>query len=87
MSTDALWNEGATEEEFIEAYQALIDNGQAWLLEGSVGRTAHDLIQAGKCRLGPERFKDYWGGIVPAHDDIEPGSPGSLSYWEEHRND
>jgi hypothetical protein len=85
MTIDALWNDEATEEEQIEAYQGLIDSGQAWLLEGHVGRTAHGLIEAGLCRLGPNRVRDFYGNTVPAHTDIEPGYPGSTSYWEAHR--
>ncbi len=38
-----------TEEEIIEAFQFLIDNGDAWSLQGFYGRTAHNLIQRGVC--------------------------------------
>ena len=38
-----------SEEELIEGFQHLIDNGHAWTLQGIYGRTAHDLIVAGKC--------------------------------------
>ena len=38
-----------TEEELIEFFQELIDSGLAWSLQGSYGRAARDLIDAGLC--------------------------------------
>ena len=36
-------------EAVVELFQTLIDNGMAWQLQGSYGRTAMDLIQNGYC--------------------------------------
>lgn len=44
--------EGASEEEQLEAWQYLVDTGLAWTLQGWYGRTATDLIEAGKIKLG-----------------------------------
>jgi hypothetical protein len=38
-----------TEEQQISAWQHLIDTGLAWSLQGSFGRTAMALIEAGIC--------------------------------------
>jgi hypothetical protein len=83
----AVWREDATEDEFVEAYQELIDTGQAWRLEGSVGRTAMDLIESGVCTLGPVGHRDYWGNYVPSRDEVEPGTKGSVEYAERMREE
>jgi len=36
-------------DEAVELFQELIDNGMAWSLQGSYGRTAVALIEAGQC--------------------------------------
>ena len=48
----ALYREDATEDELVVLYQELVNNGQAWMLEGSVGRTAYDLIEQGVIMRG-----------------------------------
>lgn len=87
MDVSAIWDEEATAEQTVEAYQYLIDNGQAWLLEGTVGRTAMDLIQAGQCMLGEQAHTDYWGNRVPSRHEVEPGTPGSAEYVAERSSD
>jgi hypothetical protein len=38
-----------TEEQYLAAWQHLIDTGLAWTLRGYFGRTARALIDAGEC--------------------------------------
>lgn len=77
---DALTGGDVTEDEFIAAYQELIDTGQAWRLEGSVGRTAMDLIERGVCMLGEEGHRDYWGNYVPSRHEVQAGTKGSPEF-------
>ena len=84
VNYDALWDEDASEEDTIATYQALIDSGMAWSLEGHVGRTAMGLIESGQCMLGEEAHVDYWGNRVPSRTEVEPGTKGSREYVEAH---
>lgn len=81
----ALYRESATHDEIVEAYQAIIDSGEAWRLEGHVGRTAMALIESGECILGEEGHRDYWGNYVPSRHEVVPGSKGSVEYAEAQR--
>lgn len=70
------------EQEEIVFFQDLINTGQAWLLQGSYGRTAMDYIDAGLCMLGEVGQRDYWGNYVPSRYEVEPGTKGSKEYCE-----
>jgi len=44
------WEDGELDDEStIELFQHLIDSGLVWQLQGSYGRTAHNLIEQGYC--------------------------------------
>ena len=43
------WIEAESEDQYIEAWQSLIDSGLAWKLQGWFGRTAQQLIEQGIC--------------------------------------
>ncbi len=44
------WLDADNEEQVIEAWQHLVDTGLAWQLQGSTGRAAAELIEAGIIR-------------------------------------
>ena len=65
--------------------QEMINAGQAWRMEGSVGREAMRLLESGACML-PKEFKtDYYGNRVPSRDVLQAGSKGTLknsqNFW------
>lgn len=74
--------EAETEAEHVEAYQDLINSGAAWRLEGSVGREAMSLIEAGQCMLGEQGHRDYWGNYVPSRYEVQAGTKGSAEFVE-----
>lgn len=69
----------------VTLFQAWIDSGTAWQLEGSVGREAMSLIEAGHCVLGEVGHRDYWGNYVPSRHEVKPGTLGSAEYAERMR--
>lgn len=42
-------DEPESEEQYVEAWQTLIDTGLAWQLQGFFGRTAEMMINTGVC--------------------------------------
>jgi hypothetical protein len=60
--------------------QELINSGDAWRLEGSVGRAAMEAITSGQAMLGPKPVRDYWGNLVPAWWMVEAGTEGSPEF-------
>ena len=65
--------------------QEMINNGSAWLMEGSVGRYAMDCLRSGACFLSEKVHYDYYGNRIPSIDEVKDGSVGSLPlssmYW------
>jgi hypothetical protein len=43
----------ATEEQVVDLFQRLVNTGLAWTLQGSYGRTAVDMIDAGLVEVAP----------------------------------
>lgn len=67
-------------ESFLPPMQELINSGQAWRLEGHIGRQCMDCIESGDCILGEEGHRDYWGNYVPSRHEVQPGTKGSIEY-------
>jgi len=51
--------------------QESIERGDIWKFEGSVGRFAMSLLEAGICFLGDEVTFDYYGNRIPPRDEID----------------
>lgn len=81
----AVYREDATFDEQVEAYQAMIDSGSCWTMDGHTGRTAMQLIEEGHCILGESDHRDYWGNHVPSRTQVEPGTKGSIEYARERQ--
>ena len=64
----------------IALMQRMINTGQAWLMEGSVGRQAMYMIESGLCMLGTKSHRDYYGNKVPSRFEVKSGTKGSLAY-------
>jgi len=61
--------------------QRAINSGM-WSLQGSYGRAMMDAIRSGRCLLGPNAARDYWGNVIPSRDDVKEGTMGSIGYVE-----
>jgi hypothetical protein len=71
------------EDEYFAALQRAINSGHAWKMQGSYGRAMMDAIEMGKCMLGPDPARDYWGNRVPARDEVQSGTKGSYAFVAE----
>lgn len=70
-----------TELDFYLAVQRAINSGM-WSLQGSYGRVMMDAISSGRCLLGPNAARDYYGNVIPSRDDVKEGTKGSISFVE-----
>lgn len=70
----------------VTATQNGINSGQCWHMEGSVGRFAMSMLEAGVCVLPEERKRDYYGSTIPSRNDLKPGTSGTLlnsqNFWQ-----
>jgi hypothetical protein len=72
------WEEGDMDESNeVAMFQKMINDGSVWHMPGSTGRRAMELLRAGLCELGEQRFKDAYGNTVPSKHDVKPGTTGA----------
>lgn len=60
--------------------QRLIDDGQAWNLEGFYGRNMMRAITEGYCLLGLNAHNDAYGNKVPSRLDVQEGTKGTKQF-------
>ena len=53
--------------------QHLIDNGEGWMSEGTLGQAVVQALEDGTCVLGPVAHHDYHGRVVPARGTAARG--------------
>ena len=65
--------------------QKYINTGLAWRLEGSYGREAMSLLEAGVCMLPKTPQYDFYGNYIPSRDELKNGTKGtyqnSVEFW------
>jgi hypothetical protein len=66
----------------VKMFQDAINSGMAWKMQGSYGRQAMSMIEAGLCMLGEVGHKDYYGNYVPSRYEVKAGTKGSAEYCQ-----
>lgn len=67
--------------------QELVNSGNAWLFEGSVGRACMDAIESGAIMLGEKGIRDYYGNYVPSRYEVKSGTKGSPEFVKERHQE
>ena len=75
-------DEDVSELEYYTSVQRAINSGSAWSFQGSYGRTMMAAIESGRCLLGKDGARDYYGNYIPSRDEVREGTKGSISYVE-----
>jgi hypothetical protein len=75
-------DEEVSEMDYFLSIQRAINSGM-WGLQGSYGRTMMDAISSGRCLLGPNAARDYYGNVIPSRDDVKQGTKGSIGFVED----
>lgn len=60
--------------------QRAINEGSAWRLQGSYGRSMMLAIEAGRCLLGPNSTEDAYGNRIPSRQEVQSGTKGSREF-------
>jgi hypothetical protein len=75
------------EDETVQMFQSMINDGSVWGLQEYYGRTAMGFLESGKCILGEISSQDYWGNYIPSRYEVEPGTKGSLEYQQKRQKE
>lgn len=67
----------------LTSLQEMINNGEVWKREGSVGRAAMSALESGACMLPEEEHQDYYGSTVPSRTNLKAGTKGTLENSQE----
>ena len=59
------------EKKMLKFFQKLVDSGLVWKMQGSYGKTAHDLLQRGLIKFPVKRTYDYYGTPVPTRAEMK----------------
>lgn len=81
--SQALMFEGEVDCDELSYYanmQQLINGGTAWSFQGSYGRSMMDAITEGRCMLGENPARDYYGNRIPSRHEVQEGTKGSRQY-------
>lgn len=70
--------------------QNLLNAGDLFKFEGSVGRSADDMLESGILILPEEVTYDYYGNAIPPRSAVKEGTKGSvglaIEFWSEVEN-
>lgn len=75
-------DDDGSDEAYYLALQRAINSG-AWGLQGSYGRAMMAAIEEGRCMLGKQPARDYYGSFIPSRDQVKVGSKGSYEFVAE----
>lgn len=67
----------------VTATQEGINSGQCWRMEGSVGRFAMQMLEAGVCMLPLVPRIDAYGNKVPPRNVLKTGTKGTFKNAQE----
>lgn len=67
-------------EEVAQILQRAINDGNAWKMQGSYGRSMKAAIDRGECMLGEQPVETSFGGRIPARSEIQDGAPGTRAF-------
>ena len=74
-----------------EELQNAINNGSAWTLEGSYGRSASHALDNGICMLPKEVKYGAYGNRIPSRDELKKGTKGTFQncskFWDKVENE